>query len=99
MKAHSAGHVPGATMYELRGQKTTLFTGDLNTENTSLVYGAHPVKCDNLIIESTYAGRKQRDRLKEEARFVQKVKEVVERGERPSSLASRWGGCRRSCSS
>ncbi len=80
VKAHSAGHVPGAAMYELRGQKTTLFTGDLNTETTRLVYGAHPVKCDNLIIESTYAGRKQRDRVKEEARFVQKVKEVVERG-------------------
>jgi putative mRNA 3-end processing factor len=67
-------------MFELSGRKTTLFTGDLNTENTRLVYGAHPVKCDNLIIESTYAGREQRDRIKEEARFVQKVKEVVERG-------------------
>ncbi|OPY34876.1 MAG: Beta-Casp domain protein [Methanomassiliicoccales archaeon PtaU1.Bin124] len=80
VEAHSAGHIPGATMYELRGEETTLFTGDLNTYNSRLVYGAHPVKCDNLIIESTYAGRPQRDRLKEEQRFVEKVKEVVERG-------------------
>lgn len=80
VEAHSAGHIPGATMYELRGDDTTLFTGDLNTYNTRLVYGAHPVKCDNLIIESTYAGRPQRDRQKEEARFVEKVREVVERG-------------------
>ncbi|QLH75110.1 MAG: MBL fold metallo-hydrolase [Methanomassiliicoccales archaeon] len=80
VEAHSAGHVPGATMFELRGEKTTLFTGDLNTFNTRLVYGAHPVKCDNLIIESTYAGRPQKDRQKEEHRFVEKVKEVVERG-------------------
>ncbi|HSV42613.1 MAG TPA: MBL fold metallo-hydrolase [Methanomassiliicoccales archaeon] len=80
VKAHSAGHIPGATMFEMRGDETTLFTGDLHTFNTKLVYGAHPVKCDNLIIESTYAGRFQRDRIKEEQRFVEKVKEVVERG-------------------
>ncbi|MCE5295602.1 MAG: MBL fold metallo-hydrolase [Euryarchaeota archaeon] len=82
VKAHSAGHVPGATMFELKGDKTTVFTGDLNTYNSRLVYGAHPVKCDNLIIESTYAGRPQRDRQKEEQRLVDKVKEVVERGGR-----------------
>ncbi len=80
VKVHSAGHVPGAAMYEMRAERTTLFTGDLNTRNTRLVYGAHPVKCDNLVVESTYAGRLQRDRLKEEARFVDTVKEVVERG-------------------
>jgi len=80
VKAHSAGHVPGAAMFELKGDKTTLFTGDLNTFNSRLVYGAHPVKCDNLIVESTYAGRPQRDRQKEEQRFVEKVKDVVEGG-------------------
>jgi len=80
VELHSAGHVPGATMYELRGDQTTLFTGDLNTTNTRLVWGAHPVKCDNLIMESTYAGRRQPDRLKTEYAFQNKVKEVVERG-------------------
>ncbi len=80
VELHSAGHVPGAAMYELRGDQTTVFTGDLNTTNTQLVWGGHPVKCDNLIMESTYAGRRQPDRLKTEYAFQQKVKEVVERG-------------------
>jgi putative mRNA 3-end processing factor len=80
VELHSAGHVPGATMYEMRGDETTLFTGDLNTINTRLVWGAHPVRCDNLIMESTYAGRSQPDRLKTEYLFLEKVKEVVERG-------------------
>ncbi len=80
VELHSAGHVPGATMYELRGDQTTVFSGDFNTTNTRLVWGAHPVKCDNLIMESTYAGRRQPDRLKTEYAFQEKVKEVVERG-------------------
>jgi len=80
VELHSAGHVPGATMYELRGDEVTVFTGDLNTRNTRLVWGAHPVKCDNLIMEATYAGRPQPDRLKTEHMFIEKVKEVVERG-------------------
>ncbi|MCG7845210.1 MAG: MBL fold metallo-hydrolase [Methanomassiliicoccales archaeon] len=78
--AHSAGHIPGAQMYEIKGHDTTLFTGDLNTESTPLTYGAKPVKCDNLIIEATYAGRNHPPRKKSEALLVQKVREVVERG-------------------
>ncbi|MCX6651368.1 MAG: MBL fold metallo-hydrolase [Methanomassiliicoccales archaeon] len=78
--AHSAGHIPGAQMYEIKGDSTTLFTGDIHTENTRLTYGAKPVKCDNLIIEATYAGRNHPPRLKSEALLVQKVREVVERG-------------------
>jgi putative mRNA 3-end processing factor len=67
-------------MFELRGDQTTLFTGDMHTYNTRLVYGAHPVKCDNLIMEATYGGRLHPDRLKTEYQFIQKVKEVVGRG-------------------
>jgi len=77
---HSAGHIPGAAMYEIVGHETTLFTGDLNTLSTRLVYGANAVKCDNLIIESTYAGRSHPERLKLEFEFVQKIKEVISRG-------------------
>lgn len=77
---HSAGHIPGATMFELKGRRTTLVTGDLHTLNQRIVWGAHPVKCDDLIIESTYAGREHPDRLKEEYRFLRKVEEIVERG-------------------
>ena len=80
VELHSAGHVPGAAMFELRGDQTTLFTGDMHTYNTRLVYGAHPVKCDNLIMEATYGGRLHPDRQKTEYQFIQKVKEVVGRG-------------------
>ncbi|MDD1771522.1 MAG: MBL fold metallo-hydrolase [Methanomassiliicoccales archaeon] len=78
--SHSAGHIPGAQMYEIKGRETTLFTGDLHTQNTRLTYGAKPVKCDNLVIEATYAGRNHPARPKTEALLQQKVREVVERG-------------------
>jgi putative mRNA 3-end processing factor len=80
IESHSAGHVPGAAMYELRGDNTTVFTGDLHTYNTNLTWGAHPVKCDNLIIEATYAGRLHPDRKKEEQKLIERVKETVEGG-------------------
>jgi putative mRNA 3-end processing factor len=80
VQAHSAGHIPGATMYEIRGRQTTLVTGDLHTIDTRLVTGAKPIKCDNLIMEATYAGRDHTDRLKTEHAFLKKVDEVVQRG-------------------
>lgn len=79
---HPAGHLPGAAMYELKGEQTTIFTGDMHTYNMRLVWGAHPVKCDNLIIEGTYSGRLHPDRQKTEYELIEKVKEVVERGGR-----------------
>jgi len=78
--AHSAGHIPGATMYELRGRKTTLVTGDIHTMETRLVGGARPVKCDNLIMESTYSGRNHPPRLKTEYALLKKIEEVTHRG-------------------
>src|SRR2546426_824199 len=42
--AHPAGHIPGATMYEVNGTETTLFTGDLHTLTTDLVCGARSVE-------------------------------------------------------
>jgi putative mRNA 3-end processing factor len=80
VRTHSAGHIPGATMYEVMGKRTTLVTGDLHTIDTRLVSGAKPVKCDNLIMESTYSGRNHPDRLKTEYAFIKKVHEVVDRG-------------------
>jgi putative mRNA 3-end processing factor len=80
IELHPAGHLPGATMYELRGDQTTVFTGDMHTYNMRLVWGAHPIKCDNLIIEGTYSGRNHPDRLKTEHELIERVKEVVEGG-------------------
>ncbi len=78
--AHPAGHIPGATMYEVNGNETILFTGDLHTLTTDLVWGAKPVKCDTLFIESTYAGRQHPERLKSEYAFLKKVEQIVDRG-------------------
>ena len=78
--AHPAGHIPGATMFEVNGAETSLFTGDLHTRTTDLVWGAKPVPCDNLFIESTYAGRQHPERLKSEHAFLRKIEQVVNRG-------------------
>lgn len=78
--SHPAGHIPGATMYEVMNREVVLFTGDINTANTELVWGAKPVKCDTLILESTYAGRRHPDRLQLEHDFLKKVRAAIERG-------------------
>ncbi|MCH2637316.1 MAG: MBL fold metallo-hydrolase [Candidatus Thalassarchaeum sp.] len=78
---HPAGHVPGAAMVEIETQDyRILHTGDLDTRDSPNTHGAKPVECDILLLESTYAGKNHPDRRDEEARFVAKVVEVVERG-------------------
>jgi len=77
---HSAGHIPGASMFEVNGNQTIVFTGDLHTLTTDLVKGARPVPCDTLVIESTYAGRNHPDRLKTQHEFLQKIRAVNNRG-------------------
>ncbi len=77
---HSAGHIPGATMFEVNGPETVVFTGDVQTLSTDLVVGAKPVKCDTLVIESTYAGRQHPDRLKTEYEFLNFVESIVRIG-------------------
>ncbi|MGA7923370.1 MAG: MBL fold metallo-hydrolase [Thermoplasmata archaeon] len=76
----SAGHIPGATMYLYRGDHDVLFTGDIQTIPTHLVAGARPVKCEVLVVESTYAGREHPDRRETERHFRDRVREVVENG-------------------
>jgi putative mRNA 3-end processing factor len=78
--SHFAGHIPGATMFEVRGRQNLLFTGDINTINTHLLEGTKPVKCDTIIIEGTYAGRDHPKRVKLEYEFLKKIDEVVSRG-------------------
>ena len=80
--AHPAGHIPGATMFELRGRETTLVTGDIHTIDTRLVKRAKPVRCDNLIMEATYSGRNHADRKDTERAFLHKIDEVLDRNGR-----------------
>ena len=77
---HNAGHIPGSAMYEIKSDKTMLFTGDIQTVNTHLMWGAKPVKTDILFMESTYAGREHPPREKVEEDFKAKIEEVVDRG-------------------
>jgi putative mRNA 3-end processing factor len=80
VKLHSAGHIPGSTMFEVRGGRTLLFTGDMNTADTGLVWGAHPVACDVLVMEGTYSGRDHPPREDTRKRFVQRCTEVADQG-------------------
>jgi putative mRNA 3-end processing factor len=80
VKLHSAGHIPGSTMFEVRGERRVVFTGDLNTMDSHLVWGAHPVKCDTLVIEGTYAGREHPPRDQVERSFLEACEEVADGG-------------------
>ena len=78
---HPAGHIPGASMIEIQTPShKILHTGDMDTRTSPNTIGAKPVDCDILLLESTYSGKEHPNRIEEEARFVAKVIEVVERG-------------------
>ncbi len=80
IEVHSAGHIPGSMMTELRGEETVLFTGDINTKNSRLIWGSHPVKCDTLILEATYSGREHDDRTEIENEFLDDIDDVLAKG-------------------
>ncbi|AGI47203.1 putative exonuclease of the beta-lactamase fold involved in RNA processing [Thermoplasmatales archaeon BRNA1] len=77
---HSAGHVPGAAMFEFIGDGSTIYSGDIHTEDQKLVLGARPRDCKNLFIEGTYAGRNHPSKEETINKFVAKIDEVIDRG-------------------
>lgn len=79
---HPAGHIPGATMYEVEDGdgRRILFTGDIHTLTTRLTAGTSPVECHTLIVEGTYGGREHPERKAVEREFMDKIDEVVDRG-------------------
>ncbi|MDR3283341.1 MAG: MBL fold metallo-hydrolase [Candidatus Methanoplasma sp.] len=77
---HSAGHVPGAAMFEFAVDSSTVYSGDLHTADQRLVRGGRPVKCNNLFIEGTYAGRNHPSRKQSASKFISKIEEVIDRG-------------------
>lgn len=77
----SAGHIPGSTMFEVRGGSATLlFTGDMHVADSGLVAGAKPRPCDVLAIEGTYADREHPDRKVVERDLVSAIEAVRARG-------------------
>ena len=80
VRSHSAGHIPGAAMYEVVSDDISLFTGDMNNRASRLVNGARPLPCRNLFIEGTYAGREHPDRHDLELEFLDRIDDVIYRG-------------------
>jgi putative mRNA 3-end processing factor len=76
---HSAGHIPGSTMYMIDNSQKILFTGDLQTIDTELLKGCKNYTTDTLFIESTYAGKEHPPREKTEREFLGKIEEVLDR--------------------
>lgn len=77
---YSAGHIPGAAMFEFKCDTNTIYTGDIHTADQGLVLGAKPVKCTNLLIEGTYGGRNHPPREDTQREFIAKIDEVIDRG-------------------
>jgi len=77
-----AGHTPGGgqALLEL-DEKKILYTGDINTIETTLLKGAYTnyPQIDIAIVESTYANKNHPLREEVEEEFVEKLKETVER--------------------
>jgi putative mRNA 3-end processing factor len=83
LRLWNAGHTPGSTqvLLEAKGKKL-LYTGDFNTTSSQLLAGATMDygNLDAVITESTYANADHTDRLELEKRFVDSIREVVEKG-------------------
>jgi putative mRNA 3-end processing factor len=80
IEAVDAGHIPGATMFKVAGEREMLFTGDISATDSLLVGSADPVHTDVLVLESTYGGRDHPDRRELIGEFIDKIEEIVGRG-------------------
>ncbi len=75
---YGAGHVPGSSSFIVdTGEKTVMYTGDINTNDTRLMNGADPnyPDIDVLVMETTYSDIDHSPRKKLEEKFVKKIKE------------------------
>jgi len=75
-----AGHISGSMMSLLNlGEKTLLYTGDMNTKDTRLLEGADKKipKVDILITESTYSDRDHPDRKNQEKELMGIIRDTL----------------------
>jgi len=78
-----AGHIPGSSSVMLKaGEERLLYTGDIRTSDTELLYGADTdfPEIDYMITESTYAQREHPDRQDTEKEFIKSLEQGVDRG-------------------
>lgn len=80
VSVHSTGHLVGSGMYSIQNDRKFLFTGDIQSIDTHLLFGIKPVDTEVLFVESTYAGKEHPPRNAVEENFVTSIREVVERG-------------------
>lgn len=83
----NAGHIPGSAMILVHAEgKKILYTGDINTKGTALMYGAHAnnelreEELDVMIVESTYGGRKLPDREELKQKFLESIEQTIKNG-------------------
>jgi len=91
---HSAGHILGSAMVEIRGpEETLLYTGDFRLPGGLTCPPAHPVPADVLIMEATFGTPQHRHPPVEEsrARVVQFAKENLDGGRTPIFMAYALG--------
>lgn len=77
-----SGHIPGSAGVFLDNGKRIFYTGDIQTEQSHLLYGCYlPDKTDVLITESTYSYKDHMDKEEEEQRFIRAVEETLAKEE------------------
>ncbi|WP_048170351.1 MBL fold metallo-hydrolase [Methanosarcina sp. 2.H.A.1B.4] len=80
---YNAGHIPGAAGIHLESEsgESLFYTGDFSLQETRLVPGAEKFpEADTLVLESTYFGEEHIPRKETEERFIESVRETLERG-------------------
>ncbi len=78
-----AGHIAGAAMLVLESDEGTLvMSGDLSlTDQRAVGSAAVPnIKADALVLESTYGGKLHANRLAEERRLIETLRQIAENG-------------------
>lgn len=78
---HDAGHICGSAMTVVESQSSgrrVAYTGDFKLEPQLLEAGAEIVKCDVLIMESTYADKDHPNREELIKKFVDEIKETID---------------------
>ncbi len=82
---YDAGHIAGSSITlvertQAKDYRRIVYTGDFKLEEQFLHKGAEIVKCDVLIMESTYANREHADRDKTVIEFIDLIKETLDNG-------------------
>jgi Cft2 family RNA processing exonuclease len=92
--SHNSGHVLGSYEFEVKTPEgNMLFTGDFNTEYTKTMKPAEPVRCDILVLESTFGSPSfifpSEDEVGKD--MVEWAKKVIKSGKIPTFQADPLG--------